>query len=603
MRNAVTALFGEKVPAPVQGALQSVLLLNRMSDLYTRASRIPGTASICEKLMECLQVKPKISTADIARIPKQGAVIVVANHPFGLIEGPILGSLLPSLRPDVKIMTNFLISEFPELRPLCIFVDPFGGEESVKANQKGMKEALVWLKRGGMLVIFPAGEVAHLDFKQRQITDPPWSETIARIARITKTPVLPLYFHGANSPLFQILGLIHPRVRTAMLPHEFLNKRHAEIEIRVGNTISPKKIASIEDDATLIRYLRHRTYLLQGRNQPRQGPIAFLRRRSHKTALEAVAPAVDPAVLAEEIGRLSPEHLVAESGELTVVLGRAQEMPNVVREIGRLRELTFRKTGEGTGRSIDLDEFDGYYLHLFVWNRESREIVGAYRLGPSDEILRRFGKKGLYTSTLFAYKQAFLDRIGPALELGRSFVREEYQKSYAPLLLLWKGIGQFVLRNPRYKVLFGPVSISNEYNPASRQLIVDFLKTYSQSEPLSRLVRARSPFRTRPIRAIQDLNEDLAGTAEWDIEELSALIADIETDSKGVPILLKQYLKLGGKLVAFNVDPQFADALDGLIVVDLTQTDSRVLDRYMGKEGAAAFLEYNRGARDTRVPA
>ena len=597
MQNAVTALLGQKLPIPVQGALQRVLLLDRMMEMYAQIKQMPGDRSFSENLLTCLQVEPNMSPLDFARIPKEGPVVVVANHPFGLIEAAILAAILPTIRPDVKIMSNFVVSTFEEVRDLCIFVDPFGGQDSVQANQKGIRDCIQCLRQGGMLVVFPAGDVAHLDLKQRQITDPPWSEMIARLARIGRASVLPVYFRGSNSALFHILGTIHPRLRTAMLPHEFLNKQRTSIELRVGNLIPLKKLQSFADDSSLIQYLRRRTYLLQGRE------TAGLRKRTHKTALQPVIAAIAPHVLAAEVGSLRQDHFVADSGELTAVLARAHEVPNCLREIGRLRELTFRETGEGTGKAIDLDEFDSHYLHLFIWNKEARGIVGAYRLGPSDEILNRAGKKGLYTNTLFAYKRAFLDRIGPALEMGRSFVRAEYQKSYAPLLLLWKGIGQFVARNPQYKVLFGPVSISNEYNPTSRQLIVKFLKTYSQSEDLAKLVRARSPFRTRPLRVLEHLDEDLSGAAVWGIEELSALIADIETDHKGVPVLLKQYLKLGGKLVAFNLDSHFADALDGLIVVDLTQTDGRVLDRYMSKDGAAAFLRYHGPGQHHRVSA
>jgi putative hemolysin len=255
-----------------------------------------------------------------------------------------------------------------------------------------------------------------------------------------------------------------------------------------------------------------------------------------------------------------------------------------------LREATFRQVGEGTRKPIDLDRFDDYYWHLFVWNREAGQVAGAYRLGPSDEILARFGPKGFYTSQLFQWKRSFLDRIIPALELGRSFVRPEYQKTYAPLLLLWKGIGQYLLRTPQYKLLFGPVSISNGYTTASRQLMVKFLSAYRQSPELTPLVRARNPFRQRASQPSAKLADELIGATVWGIEELSALIADVETDRKGVPVLLKQYLKLGGELVAFNIDRRFSDALDGLIVVDLRKTDARVLERYMGKAGAAQFL-------------
>lgn len=577
-----------------------MLLLDRLTELFEHASERPGEGSFCTRILAGLQVETRVSSIDLAHIPKQGPVIAVANHPFGGIEGAILGALLPTFRPDVKILTNFLLAEAPELRDLCIAVDPFGGPGATHANQKGLRQSLAWLRSGGMLVIFPAGEVAHLDLKERQITDPPWNENVARIARKTGAAVLPMYFHGTNSPLFHILGLVHPRLRTAMLPHEFLNKEHASIELRIGKAIAPRKFEAFSDDAALIRHIRHRTYLLQGRqkHQRRSLAPAFLRKRSGHTALVEIIPPVRAEVLQAEIGELSPDHFLAESGELTAVLARAAEIPETLREIGRLREITFRLTGEGTGKSMDLDNFDSHYLHLFLWNQQSGEIAGAYRLGPTDRIVSRLGKKGLYTSTLFAYQTAFLNRIHPALEMGRSFVRPEYQKSYAPLLLLWKGIGQYVVRNPQYKVLFGPVSISNEYNAASRQLMVTFFETFTRSDDLANLVRARSPFRIRPIRALQGIAETV-----WDVEELSTLIADIETDQKGVPILLKQYLKLGGKLVSFNVDPFFANTLDGLIVVNLAKTDPRVLDRYMGRAGAAAFLAYHHHVHDTRVPA
>jgi putative hemolysin len=295
--------------------------------------------------------------------------------------------------------------------------------------------------------------------------------------------------------------------------------------------------------------------------------------------------------MSAEIAALEGSSLLLEQGEFQVFLERSRQMPALMREIGRLREVTFRQNGEGTGKAIDLDTFDAHYLQLFVWNREKREIVGAYRLGAADDILSRYGKRGLYTHTVFAYRSAFLEQIGPALEMGRSFVRREYQKSYAPLLLLWKGIGRYVSQNPRYRVLFGPVSISNDYAPASRQLMLEFLKSYCHSPNLSKLVRPRSPLRLRP-RATPIVRLT-GGEREQDIDDLTALIADIEADGKGVPILLKQYLNLGGKVVGFNLDARFSNALDGLIVVDLTRTGTRLLERYMGKEGARRFESYH----------
>lgn len=579
MQDAITLLFGEKLPAPLLGALEKLLVLDRFNALYDQVRR-KSAGHFVEGFLDALHVRPTISPADLECVPKSGPVVAVANHPFGLVEGAVLAAMLGAVRPDVKILANHLLASLPEARKYCIFVDPFGDAESVRTNLSGLKSSIAWLRRGGLLCTFPAGEVAHLNLKERAVVDPEWNRNVARLVRLTGAAVLPVYFVGANSALFQLLGFLHPRVRTALLAHEFLNKHDRSIELRIGKPISAEKVRSFQDDIALTRYLRHRTYLLQNREAPK------LSRRL--TSVQAPAAAVLSDVMAREIAALAPDRVLAENGDFQVFLAKADEIPNVLEEIGRLREIAFRTVGEGTGQSVDIDSFDAYYWHLFVWNRAAREVVSAYRLGPSDEIVPRMGPSGLYTNQLFAWKRSFLERIQPALELGRSFVRVEYQKTFAPLLLLWRGIGQFLVRNPKYRVLFGPVSISADYTRASRQLMVGFLNTYHQSPELAPLVQARHPFRVSP--AVR--THELASTAVWDIEELSALIADIEIDRKGVPILLKQYLKLGGELVAFNVDRNFSNALDGLIVVDLHKTDPRVLQRYMGPDGAASFLSH-----------
>jgi putative hemolysin len=577
MQDTLATLFGPKLPAPIEGALERLLVLDRFHTFFEGLRQAEGSRPLLERTLAALHVRPLISARDLALVPKQGPVIAVANHPFGLMEGAILATLLGTVRPDVKILANHLLRNLPGAAEHCIFVDPFGGSGAVRSNRKGLKESIAWIEGGGMLAMFPAGEVAHLDLKQGAVTDPEWNHNLARLLRITGAAVLPVYFPGANGAWFQVLGFLHPKVRTALLAHEFLNKTNRSIEVRVGNPIAPGKLRTYQDDVALTRYLRHRTYLLDDRKGPRASAA--------KTTSEPVAGPVMSELVAADVAKLGPERTLVDSGEFTVLLATAAEIPNGLSEIGRLREITFREIGEGTGKSFDLDSFDEHYWHLFVWNKPRREIVGAYRLGPSDEILPRAGVQGFYTASLFHWNQSFLNRTGPALELGRSFVRSEYQKSYAPLLLLWKGIGQFLVRNPRYRVLFGPVSISNKYTAASRQLMVTYLKAFRRSPELATLVRARHPFRQRASR----VTRELVGAADWDIEELSALVADVETDRKGMPVLLRQYLKLGGELVAFNVDRKFANALDGLIVVHLAKTDPRLLERYLGKAGAAVF--------------
>ncbi|MFZ0593825.1 MAG: GNAT family N-acyltransferase [Bryobacteraceae bacterium] len=567
-----------------------------LDELYklVRAARQPSEPYFSALLRE-LGVSWSISPLDLERIPNTGGVLVIANHPFGMIEGVVMSGLLQQLRSDTRVMANSLLARFPEVAENLILVDPFGGGQPVASNRKGLREALAWLKQGRMLGVFPAGEVSSLHFPHWHVTDPDWNQSIARLAILANVPVLPVFFEGRNGVPFQLAGLVHPRLRTALLVREFLNKRRKTLEIRAGNLIPPRKLQEFASDKERIEYLRRKTYVLANRKEPKKARpfLLSIPSRTQPAASPRQARIVsptDPILMEQEIAALGPDALLDVQGDNSVYISNANRIPNVVREIGRLRELTFRATGEGTGRSIDLDNFDSYYLHLFIWNRAYREIVGAYRLGQSDLILRNFGRRGFYTSTLFAYKRAFLDRLTPALEMGRSFVRVEHQKSYAALLLLWRGIGAYIAANPKYSVLFGPVSISNEYHPGSKQLIVRFLKEYCSAGDLARLVRARSPFRARPVSGW----DTGSGTgAVWDIEELSALIADLETDQKGVPVLLRQYLKLGGKLVSFNVDSTFSNTLDGLIVVNLLKTDRRLLERYLGKAGAESFLNWH----------
>jgi len=303
-----------------------------------------------------------------------------------------------------------------------------------------------------------------------------------------------------------------------------------------------------------------------------------------------LAPAESPAEMAEEVKRLGESKRLASGGALEVFLAAAEEIPSVLREIGRLRELTFRRAGEGTGKPEDLDCFDRHYLHLFLWNKQKGEVAGAYRLCETKPVLERHGLRGLYTSTLFDYEPRLFDIIGPAMELGRSFVRPEYQKQFAPLLLLWKGIAAYVARRPECCVLFGAVSISKEYRDRSRWLMATTLVNQQQANEIARMVRPRRPLRGRRWAPRE---EHVVEIGIRDLESLAELVSEIEGDGKGIPILLKQYLRLGGVALGFSLDGQFSDVLDGLILVDLRRTGRATLERYMSKEEAGRFLAYH----------
>ncbi len=578
----------QKTFVMMQGFLERCVHFEELNSLYERIGQIPGDRPYPDKVLEAMNLRYEVSEEDLQRIPAAGPVVVVANHPFGGIEGVVMASLLLRARSDIRLMANYLLGCIPELREYFIFVDPFGAETSARANIRSMRESISWLREGHVLGVFPSGEVSHIDWSQRKIRDPAWSPTIARLVRHTRAAVLPVFFEGCNSMLFQIAGLIHPRFRTAMLPQEFVNKADRRLQLRIGPLIPFTRIEKIENEEDLTAYLRLRTYLLANRSEKDRKRRRMI--RIPKRFKRAPQPVVDPTpaeVLIDEIEALPPEQRLVEHAPYCVCVATAQQAPAMLREIGRLREITFRLADEGTGAEIDLDRFDDYYLHLFVWNREKRELVGAYRLGQTDLILGRHGLKGLYTSTLFKCKKRLLQQLNPALELGRSFVRAEYQRDFAALMLLWKGIGAYVARNPRYRNLFGPVSINNEYLSTSRQLLVRFLEVNNYEDALSRLVKPKKPLKPKRIR---DWDQELLTRVITDVNDVSDLIAAMEKDNKGIPILLKQYLKLGGKLLAFNVDPSFSYVLDGLIWVDLRQTDPKTLSRYMGKEGAERLL-------------
>ncbi|MEW6337476.1 MAG: lysophospholipid acyltransferase family protein [Acidobacteriota bacterium] len=578
------------VHALVSPAVERWLALDRLQHAYDRLEGARDTRSFIRAVLDGLSVEVRVSPAAEERVPRTGPLVIVANHPFGAIEGLALADAVLAVRPDVLVMANLVLGRIPELRPLFGLVDPFGTRRSARASAAGLRASLAHLESGGALVVFPAGEVSHLDLARRAVTDPAWSTTAVRLARRTGARVLPAHVAGANGPLFQVAGLVHPALRTALLPRELLQSQGRVLQIRLGRPLPPERLAMIPGDGEATAYLRQRAYALAGpRAHPRQGrPRLIPARRG--AALPRVIDAVPPELMRGEVAALPSAQLMASCGELQAWVAGARQIPATVREIGRLRELTFRAVGEGSGNPVDLDRFDDHYLHLFVWHPGRDEVVGAYRLGPVDVIAGILGPRGLYTSTLFRMTPALIKSLGNAIELGRSFVRPEYQRGHQPLLLLWRGIGAFVAERPRYRHLFGPVSISQSYSRASQDLMVAFLRECAAADVPRGAVRPRRPFRSAARRDIDvgSIVPHLHG-----VDDLSELVAEIEADGKGVPVLLRQYLNLGGRILEFNVDPEFSGVVDGLILVDLARAERRLLDRYLGRERAEVFLSHH----------
>jgi putative hemolysin len=568
---------------------------------YARAAAGPSTDEFSTRALRELDVAIAIATDDLHQIPATGPLIVVANHPFGALDGLLLLELIGRRRSDAKLLGNELLKHIAPLRDRLLLVDVFDRQPSVvRRNGSALRAAARWLEAGGCLGLFPAGEVAHT-VADRHVVDSAWRDTAAALALRTRATVVPVFIKGENSRMFRAAGRVHPLLRTVLLPREMWAKRHSTIEIRIGAPIAAESIATEHDAAARTALLRSHVDALSLERAQRGTSTHVVSglsthvvsgfSRTQDLAPRGMAAAIDANIDAVQ------NQVLLESGPFQVICARAADLPAVLPEIGRLRELTFRHAGEGTGLSRDLDRFDDTYRHLFVWDRVRREIAGAYRLGATDELTAVAGVEGLYTRTLFDFDATLLAQIGPALELGRSFVPPDYQRDFSPLMLLWKGISRLVVLEPRYRRLFGVVSISDRYASTSRQLLVKFLQTTRFDRDLGRLVRAKHP----PAPPSSGVVET---TTVERIEDVSALVRSIEPDGKDIPVLLRQYLKLNAKLLGFSVDPSFGNVLDGLVVVDLADVAPAILSRYMGRAESWAFLEAaSRERRVNQVPA
>ncbi|MGR5296123.1 lysophospholipid acyltransferase family protein [Vibrio mediterranei] len=554
--------------------------LSVLDRLYAQRPANCDTESFLRFTLDILGIDYRIEAGSSETIPKTGATIIVANHPLGCVEGVILAEVLLQIRKDVKILANEFLKLVPELEPLFIGVDVFNGTNAHRSNSRALRQANQHLELGGLLLVFPAGEVSQLvDRKSLQLEDKQWSRSVSTLIKRNQATTVPVHIGGVNSKHFYLAGKVHPMLRTAMLGRELLNKKNTAIGISIGNKIKFKEVSSL-DSQQLVSYLRLNTYLLNQQHPERNHSSLSPHQREQPIASETHL-----SELLEDIELLPQEHLLLTSGEFEVYCTTMDHIPSVMREIGRMREINFRQVGEGTGQSLDIDQFDQLYQHLFVWDKENQKLVGAYRLGLVDELIKQGDIRALYSRTLFNFEHSFLNTMGKSIEMGRSVIAEEYQKSMSALLLLWKGIAEFVRRHPSYTHLFGPVSISNNYSDIARQLLTDTMTLHHYDNDSARYVSASNP--PKQSRHKQWCPQSLSALA--DVQLLSRVISRLDT-GKSVPVLLRQYLNLNGKLVCFNVDPNFNDALDGLIVVDLTSVPHKSLARYMGSEHAKQYL-------------
>ena len=558
---------------------------SRQFDDFLQRVLAAGRSDFFASAKEQAQLSSTWHDSCLARIPREGPLVVMANHPHGLADGIVAMDFLLRVRSDILVVGNRWLAQIPGIRPWLIEVNPFNPDQADFGNLAGTRRILTHLKSGGAILTFPSGEVSSFTFGAMKAQDPVWSPQVVRMARIAKASILPLHIEGSNSTTFHSLGYIHSKLRTLMLLREFNAKKGKVIRLRAAKAVHYTQLEDHLDDEEATSFLRLRCDLLHNRkDEPAKKTV---KETSHWAP---IIPPINPKLIRAELESLPVEDLLLTSGDFKIYRFLGSELPHTMKEIGRLREITFRAVSEGTGLDCDRDAFDDWYDQLILWDDKESKIVGGYRLGPTDRILPQKGKHGMYTATLFDFKGEFFRRMDPALEMGRSFIREEYQRKPTSLPLLWRGIGRYVVRFPQYHLLFGPVSINPEYGQASKDLILSYLKHNRTAEDLAPLVRAKNPPRSMSLR---DADLEVLQRCAFDLEHVSGLVSDLEHDAKAVPVLLKHYLKLNGRLIAFNVDQGFGGCLDGLIVVDLTQTDPKLLSAYMGEEGVKQFFAYH----------
>ena len=551
--------FGGNSAAKV---LMLLLRINKINKLYAGIADKKGVDFI-DALIKELKISFEISEEEINRIPKTGAFITVSNHPFGGIDGMLLVKVISQIRPDYKVLANFLLQIVEPVSDFILPVNPFEDRKDVKSSLVGIKCAFKHLDAQNALGVFPSGEVSSYNVHSIGISDRQWQKPVLKMIKKAEVPVVPVFFTGTNSRLFHLLGLIHPSLRTVRLPSELFNKKKKSIRIRIGNPISVKDQLQFSEIDRYGRFLRAKTYALGSALEVQK---FFRHGITRSKRVEDVIQPIEREKIEQEIKHLKESYLLFESGEFQVFCTPSYSIPAIINEIGRLREITFRSVGEGTNHSIDIDEFDLYYQHLFVWDDKEKKIVGAYRVGKGKDILDQYGIKGFYIQSLFRISHRFYPILEQSLELGRSFIVPEYQRKAMPLFLLWKGILYFLIKNPEYRYLVGPVSISNRFSNFSKGMIIKYIYQNHYNHDFAKFIKSRKKF---VVDSNKDLDTEIIIESASDLNKFDRFIKDVETSNYNMPVLLKKYLKQNGKIIGFNIDPKFNNALDGLLILDL----------------------------------
>lgn len=564
--------------------LMLLLRFDKLNRVYNQIGDKKGLAFI-DELLNILGINFLYDQEELQkRMPKTGPAVVVSNHPFGGLEGILLIKMLNQIRPDIQIISTHLLQKIDPIADYFIEEESFLKKNSRSNIDLSTEKASAHLEKGGVLCFFPAGEVSQFDMF-RVLTDKQWQYPVLKFIKQQKVPVVPIHFQGNNSRAFYWMGNVLPALKDVKLPTEILYQHRKPIKIRIGNPVSVAEQDKFNDIYQYGRYLRAKTYLLCSKIEVKRFFNYSLKRQQK---IEPVADPIPHEKVLEELKSLGTEFLLFRLKNYSVYCVPTKRIPNILLEIGRLREVTFRQVGEGTNRSIDLDEFDLYYHQMFIWDDETQMIAGAYRIGKGADIIHQYGVRGFYIQSLFKIKDDMEDMLKETMELGRSFVVKEYQRKPMPLFLLWKGILYFTLKNPEYRYLMGPVSVSDDYSTTSKEMIIKFIMTHHFNWTLARSITPRNSYKFKT----EDQNLSVVmETLDNDINSLDKLISDVDEMNSGLPVLLKKYIKLNAKIIGFNVDPKFNNCLDGLIVLDLCDVPENTIESLSKEANDSAILQ------------
>jgi len=547
--------------------LMKTLKISTLNKIYNRNKDLKEIEFL-DAILNEFQIKFEIPEEDLKRLPKDGAYITVSNHPLGGIDGILLLKLMLEKRDDFKIIANFLLHRIEPMKPYIMPVNPFEDRKDAKSSIAGFKNAIMHLREGHPLGIFPAGEVST--YKDGKLmVDKPWEEAAMKLAQKANVPIVPIYFHAKNSKLFYKLSKISDTFRTAKLPSELLTQKKRTIKVRVGKPITVKDQNEHKTLESFTAFIRRKTYMLSNSFVPKEKSISSFSSslKIPKTPKAIVTPISKEVMIAEVTALRKNDKRLLESKNYEVFLTEAKGIPNIITEIGRLREITFRAVGEGTNEAIDLDKFDSYYCHMFLWDNEAKLIVGAYRMGLGSQIFAAHGIDGFYLQDLFRFEPELHKMMSESIEMGRAFIIKDYQQKPMPLFLLWKGIVHTTLRHPEHNYLIGGVSISNQFSEFSKSLMIEFMKSHYYDPYVAQYVHPKKEFKVK----LKDADKDFVfEETEADLNKFDKIIDEIEPGALRLPVLLKKYIKQNAKLVAFNVDPLFNNAVDGLMYIKIS---------------------------------